>query len=227
MIKVLADKFSKRIACILFMIFYAQLLSSASAEINLATYTSGEENYHYTNFKDLVNYSLLERGYHEEKNSTPVKVQSNAPHLNYPVLLVKRSDGPGPGQPEMSSFQSVNSSDMVDKFTGDFSYNIPLMDVGGYPINIAYRSGISMDQEASWVGLGWNINPGTITRNMRGVPDDFDGQDTITKTQSIRRNQTIGGTYSQDDELLGINLGKLKLTLGKSIGFFHNTYKGW
>src|SRR5688572_6062491 len=70
----------------------------------------------------------------------------------------------GPTQPEMATFSSVNNSNMVDLFTGDFSYNIPLLDVGGYPVNLAYRSGISMDQEASWVGLGWNINPGTITR---------------------------------------------------------------
>ena len=31
---------------------------------------------------------------------------------------------------------------MVDLFTGDFSYNIPLLDVGGYPVNLFYRSGI-------------------------------------------------------------------------------------
>src|SRR5688500_6049608 len=68
----------------------------------------------------------------------------------------------GPSQPEVQSFQPVGMSDMVDLFTGDFSYNIPLMDVGGYPLNLIYNSGITMDQEASWVGLGWNINPGVI-----------------------------------------------------------------
>ena len=41
---------------------------------------------------------------------------------------------------------------MVDLFSGDFNYNIPLMEVGGYPINLSYHSGIGMDQEASWVG---------------------------------------------------------------------------
>src|SRR5690242_8277697 len=30
----------------------------------------------------------------------------------------------GPTQPEMQSFQSVNSNNLVDPFTGDFSYNI-------------------------------------------------------------------------------------------------------
>ena len=37
----------------------------------------------------------------------------------------------GPTQPEMQAFSSVNASNMVDLFSGDFSYNIPLLDVGG------------------------------------------------------------------------------------------------
>ncbi|MEO9023272.1 MAG: hypothetical protein ABI237_18505 [Ginsengibacter sp.] len=98
----------------------------------------------------------------------------------------------GPGQPEMSSFKPVGSDNMVSPFTGDFSYNIPLLDVGGYPVNMFYNSGITMDQEASWLGLGWNINPGTVNRNMRGLPDDFDGSDLITKRQSIRPDKTWG-----------------------------------
>src|SRR4029078_13085807 len=87
----------------------------------------------------------------------------------------------GPGQPEMSSFQSVNSNNMVDLFTGDFSYNIPLLDVGGYPINLVYHSGASMDEESGWVGYGWTLSPGVLNRQMRGIPDDFNGADTMTR----------------------------------------------
>jgi len=97
----------------------------------------------------------------------------------------------GPAQPESSSFAPVGTSDMVNLFSGDFNYNIPLMDVGGYPVNISYQSGISMDQEASWVGLGWNINPGAINRSMRGLPDDFNG-DKVTKEFNVKPNQTYG-----------------------------------
>ena len=43
----------------------------------------------------------------------------------------------GPSQPEVQTFSPVGSSDMVDMFTGDFNYNIPLMDVDGYPLNLA------------------------------------------------------------------------------------------
>ncbi|MET0636107.1 MAG: PA14 domain-containing protein [Chitinophagaceae bacterium] len=130
----------------------------------------------------------------------------------------------GGGQPEMQAFQSANANEMVDLFSGDFSYNIPLLDVGGYPINISYRGGISMDQEASWVGLGWNINPGTVSRNLRGLPDDFKGEDSIRKITSIRENKTVGVTAGGDFEVTGL---PLPVTAGASIGVFHNNYRGW
>ncbi|SDH43051.1 DUF5977 domain-containing protein [Chitinophaga filiformis] len=138
----------------------------------------------------------------------------------------------GPTQPEMQQFASVNGANMVDLFTGDFSYSIPLLDVGGYPIAIGYNSGVSMDQEASWVGLGWNINPGTITRNMRGLPDDFEGtQDTVQKITSIKPNKTFGGSIGATVELVGFPLTKSAsdsggLSVQGSIGLFYNNYKG-
>jgi hypothetical protein len=158
-------------------------------------------------------------------------IKSNSP------AHVKGTVTTGPTQPEMQSFQSVNTNNLVDPFTGDFSYNIPLLDVGGYPVNLHYQSGISMDQEASWVGLGWNINPGVISRNMRGLPDDFKGEDKVENTTAIKDNRTLGITVGANAELLGAT--KLKQAsngdnvkgragvLGASLGIFHNTYKGW
>ena len=85
----------------------------------------------------------------------------------------------GPSQPEMAGFTPTNTDNMVDLFSGDFHYTIPIMTVpgpnGGFPINLNYTSGVGMEQEASWVGLGWNLNPGAINRQVRGVPDDFGG----------------------------------------------------
>lgn len=128
----------------------------------------------------------------------------------------------GPTQPEMQSFQSVNSNNMVDLFSGDFSYNIPLLDVGGYPVNIAYHSGQTMDADASWVGLGWNVNPGSITRNMRGIPDDFNGwTDTIKKVANIKPNFTWGANFGGNLEVLGLP------TVDVGEGLFHSTYAGW
>jgi hypothetical protein len=110
---------------------------------------------------------------------------------------------------------------MVDLFSGDFNYNIPLMDVEGYPINISYHSGISMDQEASWVGLGWNINPGVINRNMRGLPDDMDGEN-INKDFNIKKNETYGGSLGAGLQLFGLEF----VRLGASLGVFYNNYRG-
>ncbi|MFT3886379.1 MAG: hypothetical protein QM724_13400 [Flavobacteriales bacterium] len=99
--------------------------------------------------------------------------------------------GGGPSQPEVQGFQPAGADDLVDLFTGDFSYNIPLLDVEGYPVNLSYRAGLNMDQEASWVGLGWNINPGVVERNVRGLPDDFAGDDMVND-MAIRPNWTAG-----------------------------------
>lgn len=96
----------------------------------------------------------------------------------------------GPSQPEVQSFEPVGTTDMVDMFTGDFNYNIPLLDIEGYPINIAYHAGPGMDQEASWVGLGWNINPGVINRAVRGLPDDFKG-DVLQKEFKMKTEHTL------------------------------------
>lgn len=129
----------------------------------------------------------------------------------------------GPSQPEVQSFEPVGTSDMVDLFSGDFNYNIPLMDIEGYPVNISYHSGITMDQEASWTGLGWNINPGVINRGMRGIPDDFNGE-SITKELNVKENRTFGASTGAGIELFGLK--KLKLGLNYSIGVKYNTYNG-
>lgn len=83
----------------------------------------------------------------------------------------------GPTSPEASSFEPVDATDMVNLGTGDLSYVLPLLNIpspeGGYPVALSYNAGIAMGQEASWVGLGWNLNPGAINRTVSGVPDDW------------------------------------------------------
>lgn len=127
----------------------------------------------------------------------------------------------GPSQPEVQSFTPASVTEMVDPFSGDFAYNIPLLKVGDYPINISYNSGISMDQEASWVGLGWNLNCGVINRSMRGIPDDFDG-DIIEKDLNLKPNRTFGVTLKGNLEFTGI---PLSLAYGSSLKY--NNYNGF
>ena len=130
----------------------------------------------------------------------------------------------GPSQPEVQAFTPIGTSEMVNAFTGDFSYNIPLVDVDGYPINIGYSSGITMDQEASWVGLGWNISPGVINRGVRGIPDDFNGEE-IVKELKMKENKTYGLNVGVGIELFGLK--KAKLGVGYSLGVNYNNYKGY
>lgn len=132
----------------------------------------------------------------------------------------------GPSQPEVQNFQPIGTTDIVNPFSGDFSYNIPLLDIDGYPINIAYSSGISSDQEASWVGLGWNINVGGINRSMRGIPDEFNGDEIVTESH-MRENVTVGGSISAnaESELFGKKINGLKLSA--SLGVNYNNYNGF
>jgi hypothetical protein len=127
----------------------------------------------------------------------------------------------GPSQPEVQSFSPVGTSEMVNLSSGDFTYNIPLLDVGGYPINITYNGGVSMDQEASWVGLGWNINPGVINRNMRGLPDDFKGDD-VEKEFNILDQRNFGTSAVGSAQLLGLDF----IRLGFGLGVSYSNYTG-
>jgi hypothetical protein len=85
------------------------------------------------------------------------------------------------------SGSSSGNGQMVDLFTGDFNYTIPLLSVDGFPLTISYSGNVSMHQDASWVGLGWSLNTGAINRDLRGLPDDFDG-DEVTKEVHTKAN---------------------------------------
>ncbi len=126
----------------------------------------------------------------------------------------------GPSQPEFNSFTPIGTSDMVNLSSGDFNYNIPIMDIGGYPLNLAYNSGITMDQEASWVGLGWNLNVGHISRQVRGIPDDFKG-DLIRYENDSRPNTTVGTHVNFQAGFFG-----KKFPARFGLGVQYNNYEG-
>ncbi len=128
----------------------------------------------------------------------------------------------GPTQPEFTTFTPVGVSDMVDLFSGDFQYNIPLLDVEGYPVNLSYSSGVGMEDEAGCVGLGWTLNAaGVINRSVRGIPDDFNGEDKITTTTNIKPNMTAGVSLIVPVEILG-----KELPVNANVGVSYNSYTG-
>ncbi len=115
----------------------------------------------------------------------------------------------GPSQPEYTAFEPVDAKDMVNLLTGDLTYTLPLLNVpgpeGGYPLALSYHAGITLEQEASWVGLGWSLNPGAINRFVNGYPDDWKAKTvddityqspSITEDYGISLGIGIANTYT-------------------------------
>ncbi len=106
-------------------------------------------------------------------------------------------------QPE--AFGSSGSSEYVDPFTGQFNYSIPVITVPGpngsdYTLDLTYNSGIKPEDEASWVGWGWNLSPGSISRIRNGIPDDLENTE-IIQLQKTKQTHIITATLTGGAEL--------------------------
>lgn len=104
----------------------------------------------------------------------------------------------GPNSPEYASFEPVATTNMVDPFTGNFTYNLPVLQIpgpdgGGYAMSLSYHSGVTPEEEASWVGFGWTLNPGAVNRDVRGFPDDYNNVD-VDFYNKARPSWTVGST---------------------------------
>ncbi len=133
----------------------------------------------------------------------------------------------GPSQPEFSSFESVSSNNMVNNFTGDFTYNLPVLEVPGpqgssYPVSLSYHSGVTPEEEASWVGYGWTLNAGAINRAVSGIPDDFKSKKITTHNRTPKNwTATVG---------IGVRLevfGKDKVGDLANVALRYNNYRGF
>jgi|GEM_PF-1689003 len=82
-----------------------------------------------------------------------------------------------PQTPEVAAFEKFSGS--VNMYNGTPTIGIPLYTLQGkevsIPISLSYdASGIKVEQIASTVGLGWNLNfGGVVSRNVNGHPDDY------------------------------------------------------
>ena len=130
--------------------------------------------------------------------SLSVLSQDDTGPSSYEVQLV-------PASPEMSNLGKYGNQS-VDKYTGTANINIPLhtIDLDGLkiPLALSYNTGgIRVNQEATWVGLGWNLTEGiTITREVNG----YDDLRTTTYTSEINPEpnaqfyDNTGWIYSQN-----------------------------
>lgn len=131
----------------------------------------------------------------------------------------------GPTQPEYSSFEPVATTNMVNPMTGDFNYNLPLINVpgpngGGYAMSLSYHSGVSMEEDASWVGYGWTLNPGAINRSKKGVPDDYKGADIVSRNHSKSNTSITAGPSAGVDVMTFFSLDAAR-------AIRYNNYKGY
>lgn len=132
----------------------------------------------------------------------------------FPTLLPNNlfASTNGPVAPEAASFEPVDATDMVNLATGDLSYVMPLLNVpspeGGYPLTLSYHAGIAIDQDPSWVGLGWGLNPGAINRSISGFPDDWKEEN----TSSIVFDS--GGEIASHNFSVGVGWGDGKYSVG-------------
>jgi hypothetical protein len=102
----------------------------------------------------------------------------------------------GPNAPEASGFEPVSATDMVNLSSGDLAYVLPLLDIDGFPVTLSYHGGIPMEMEATWTGLGWNINTGAIARGVVANPDDW----TLNRGMKFTY-------YSFEEEIFTVNVG--------------------
>ncbi|HVD97386.1 MAG TPA: hypothetical protein VNB90_04215 [Cytophagaceae bacterium] len=132
-------------------------------------------------------------------------------HLFIPLMLQARSITAD----EYDSFMPAGYTDMVDTRTGDFHYDVPLFDVpgpeGSYPIHLFYEGGIKNDKNATWTGLGWNLNVGAITREVNDIPDDFCGQSydiTESMNPSVSTNASYPAAVSMGYSIANMDAGR-------------------
>ena len=146
----------------------------------------------------------------------------------YPTVALALTSGPS--APEFSSFEPVATTGMVNEFTGDFTYNIPVINIpgpdgSGYSMSLSYHSGENVEGEASWVGYGWTLNPGAINRGKSGFPDDANG-DEAKYFNDIPENWTVSAGLNVSASLEAFSIdGILGLSASHMARF--NNYRGF
>jgi RHS repeat-associated protein len=99
--------------------------------------------------------------------------------------------------PDITAF-SVTSASGTSQYTGDLHLAIPIMKVPGrngldFDLNLNYRSGIKMEDEASWVGLGFSFGGGAIIQEVHRIPDDHDPKGWLKNGSEDQREQDFWG----------------------------------
>ncbi len=111
---------------------------------------------------------------------------------------------------------------MVNPFSGDFQYNLPVLNVpgadgGGYALSLSYNGSPALHNEASWVGHNWTLNPGALNRSKKGLPDDYKGK--VKEHNRIKPSWTFSRTIGRS---VAIQIGKSTADIGGNISISNN-----
>lgn len=140
-------------------------------------------------------------------------------------------------QPEVWHFMEPLEGEVNGK--GDLNLSIPVMIIPGsngldFKVNFSYKSGILYHQTASWVGLGWNFDPGSVTRDVQGnmiINDGIGGPLSYTVDE---HNDFDSFKYLPDDYYISLpgreafNMARSNLQNFNTYGFtsFLHPYNG-
>lgn len=132
-----------------------------------------------------------------------ILVQTKTFAQSAPVLFDKKSFLPTSPEAAMGSrFGDVP----VGHYTGTADISIPIYTIKEegiqIPIVLSYHSsGIKVEDQATWVGLGWNLQPeGTIIQIIQGKDDTLDVT-TASSGYSYLKSRAVAGSYTASNEI--------------------------
>lgn len=127
----------------------------------------------------FLSFSCISRIQAQDPNSSWDKHQFNQLEISYPQ------------SPEAAAFNKFVNIPQGN-YTGIHGYSVPIYTMEGkgfsLPISIDYHGmGVNVNEIASAVGLGWNLNVGglSLTQEVRGY-DDFNGAKDVTEINDPR-----------------------------------------
>lgn len=131
-----------------------------------------------------------------------------------------------------NTFEFAKYGDVpVDLATGVPQVSLPLMRFSDKGINLDlslsyHASGIKVDQEATWVGLGWALNAGgVITRELRGRPDEYNSYNGAFNSRTDITDYEAQSAPNNYFSTLGTKLGNAASNNGTDNGadmFYYN-----
>lgn len=141
----------------------------------------------------------------------------------FPTVVLASSDK----QNKSTSGSPLGAENMVNMFNGTFNYSIPVIDVPGpngsdYSMSLNYGSSISPDEDASWVGYGWSLAPGSVSRQKRGIPDDLRG----TEVAQLVKEPPIY-TVAATCRIPNPEIFDFRFAHSGELTLRYNTIKGW